>query len=614
MKNEPIVYLDSARTNSSNRYSYLFCDPIKILKTNNYTEVHKLLKEIDDLANDYWLAGYVSYEIAYGLEERLYKSIQPSLKCNGNLIWFGVFEKPFRFDHVKKAWEPSLKNNKHFPYQQYKKKNKKQMPHNSYTFSIEYKTYEKKIRAIKRLIARGETYQVNFTFDATVKANMSAIELYTALREHQKTPFCSYLNTGEEYILSFSPELFFKRDKGNIYVKPMKGTAPRGRWDEEDRTLRKYLKCDEKNRSENIMIVDLLRNDLGKICETRSIKPRLLFNVETHPTLHQMTSTIKGMLKPSHSYSDIFAAIFPSGSVTGAPKIRTMEIIHALEEGKRGVYCGAIGFISPREKAVFSVPIRTLQKKSNSKHWTYRVGSGIVWDSSTQEEWQECKTKCQFLTTERLPKFELFETVLWNKRLIYIEDHMKRLKKSAHFFNYPFFVDKANHLLKEINKTVKDKTRQKVRLFLNAKGSLRWDSYPIEEYRWRGKAPIFFSKDAIDEKNIFLYHKTTHRPWYDEAMNAIRKRNCYDMIFINSKGEITEGARTNIFVKKGGIFYTPPLSCGLLDGILRQTLIRQKKCFEKTFTLQEVRNAEALYCGNSVRGLQEVQLICKEMN
>jgi len=605
---KPVIFLDSALSSQIDRYSYLFLEPVTILKTNKYNEVPAILNKIDRYVGKYWLAGFLSYESSFGLEEKLWKTFNLPATHSSNLIWFGVFENPYFFDHINGKWIPPLPE-EFQPYSSQKKNNDIQNNnHISLSYSINFDTYAKIIRKIKFWIGKGHTYQVNFTFDVNVNTDMSAVDLYSFLREKQRTPYCAFINTGDEHILSFSPEMFFKKVASQIKVKPMKGTTPRGRWNEEDKYLKSYLQKDPKNLSENLMIVDLLRNDLGKICEIGSVETKRLYDVETHPTLHQMTSTIQGKIKSDIGFQDIFQNIFPSGSVTGAPKIRTMQIIRSLEQGDRGVYCGAIGYISPRGKAVFNVPIRTMQKKGNLKKWIYRVGSGIVWDSSSASEWDECKTKCKFLITQKPPAFEIFESILWNGRLVYLNSHIKRLKKSAKFFDYPYTEKKLLKLIQEISNNLKDKNDSKVRIFLNNNGDLRWDYALLEDSQRSDSDPVFLSETSVNENNIFLYHKTTHRPWYANATEKIRKGLCYDVIFFNSKGEITEGARSNVFIEKDGKLYTPPLCCGLLPGILRENIIKSKKCLEKIITIEDLKNADSIYCGNSVRGLQRVIL------
>jgi para-aminobenzoate synthetase/4-amino-4-deoxychorismate lyase len=425
----PFVFLDTACPDRENRHSYVFTAPSRILTANSPAQVPALLRAIDEASKSGWVAGYLTYEAALRLEERLQKISGPLFGGARCLGWFGVFAKPYIYDHVRGMWNR--------PLPRFSGKEKPGGFGYRSSITLDHRlcesVYKDKIRAIKRHIARGSTYQINFTYDVYLTTTLDAFGLYCRLRENQKAPFCSFISTGGFTALSFSPELFFNKRKRRIYVKPMKGTATRGRFPEEDRIIGQGLSLDAKNRSENVMIVDLMRSDLGKICSIGSVKTTKLFSVEKYRTVHQMTSTVRGTLRPPMTSGVVLKNLFPSGSVTGAPKIKSMEIIHGLESGERGIYCGAIGFIDPFGSAVFSVPIRTLQSTSRRGHWKYRVGSGIVWDSKPSEEWRECAAKCKFLT-EAPPSFELFESMLYNARLVYKSHHARRLKNSARYF------------------------------------------------------------------------------------------------------------------------------------------------------------------------------------
>ncbi|MDD5675036.1 MAG: aminodeoxychorismate synthase component I, partial [Chitinivibrionales bacterium] len=460
---DPVIFLDNARPESDNCQSYLFLRPKKIMTAETAEEIPCLLDQIDSYSKSHWIAGYSCYEAGYALEGRLRPFLKNHKTDSGPLAWFAVFDEPYIFDHAKGFWNKTLPSIKHRkpdaePYQLELKA--------SLQPSIVKAEYLKKINRIKTYIARGHTYQVNFTFDMRLRSSADSWRLYTALRLRQPTPFCAYIRTGKRTICSFSPELFFSVRKNHITVKPMKGTAPRGRFGDEDRAMAAALSRDPKNRSENVMIVDLERNDLGKICKTGTITVEKLFQIETHPTLFQMTSTIRGRLKQNCCFSDIVNGLFPCGSVTGAPKIRSMEIIHELERGERGVYCGMIGFTSPQGRAVFSVPIRTLENQGRATNWKYRVGSGIVWDSKPADEWQECLTKCKFLY-EAPPAFELFESILAkNGRLVYLKEHLDRLRASAHYWGFPWHEDALLKTIRAINQSLKNTLPGKVRIFL----------------------------------------------------------------------------------------------------------------------------------------------------
>jgi para-aminobenzoate synthetase/4-amino-4-deoxychorismate lyase len=356
------------------------------------------------------------------------------------------------------------------------------------------------------------------------------------------------------------------------------------------------------------MIVDLLRNDLGRISQTGTVQTPKLFEIETHPTLHQMTSTVTSHLIRGCTYTDIFKSIFPCGSVTGAPKIRTMNIIRQLEHGNREVYCGALGYISPQKRAVFSVPIRTLQRRSSSKTWRYRVGSGIVADSSPESEWKECDTKCRLLVQHEKNGFELIESFLWNKRLHYKSLHRQRLQRSAEQLGFSFDIHRYNHCISSIYSALRAHPPAKVRILLNRNGTIQWEWTPLSLAAPRQRPRVVLADTPVDEREQLLFHKTTHRPWYDQAMDKIAHHECFDVIHYNSKNEITEGARTNVFFSIGGVLYTPPVRCGLLPGTLRAHLLKRGKCSEKTLRVKQLHSVDSLSCGNSVRGLVEVHL------
>ncbi|MBN1621896.1 MAG: aminodeoxychorismate synthase component I [Endomicrobiales bacterium] len=612
-KKNTIVFLDTALYSEEESNSYLFVNPIKEIVAKNLNEIDSLLKKVKKYADKYWLSGYLSYEAAYAIENKL-AGLRNNFKNSLPLAWFGVFEKPYIFSHKHNKWNKKL----------HSVKDGRSISRNSHNIplvikhTMDYDTYVKKIRAIRNYIAKGDTYQVNFTYDVDVKSGLPPFELYNQLRSNQPTKYCAFIKNKFGNIMSFSPELFFKKESDKITVKPMKGTASRKKRDNEQ--IRKFEK-DKKNNAENVMIVDLLRNDLGRICGTESIKVSKLFEIETHPTVHQMTSTIQGKMRPNVDISDIIKSLFPSGSVTGAPKIRTMEIIRSLEKGERGVYCGMLGFISPDKKSVFNVPIRTLQRKKGEKNWRYRVGSGIVWNSSAEAERKECETKCSFLTLPNMPHFEIFESMLWDgKKFLYLKDHIDRLKRSAKFFSYPITKDKLCEIISKITKKIKSSSfpicqrenkggvKLKIRIFLNKSGYIRWDFSKVIDPGGLNLQRIILSEKRIDEKNVFLYHKTTYKSWYEESLEKVHKGSCFDVIFCNSKGEVTEGSRSNVFIRKNGIMYTPPVRSGLLQGVLRKQLLRSKKCIEKTMRINDLYKADAVYCGNSVRGLVEVRL------
>lgn len=594
------ILLDTAQAGTQNRYSYLFYDPLKTIYTFHYSELEKILLDIDDYAKQYWLCGYLAYEAGYALEPK-FSVFQSEEQPRLPLLWFGLFKQPMIFDHFSGKWDQDGLFNSGFS-SEVSESVEIMKPKVNHT--LKSTEFIKIINIIKNEIKKGETYQVNFTYDVALEAFSEPFTLYKYLRKNQSTSYCAFMQNEFGYVASFSPELFFRLKKRKITTKPMKGTAPRGFSINEDKKIISWLRNSIKNQAENLMIVDLLRNDLGRICNSGTVITKKLFEVESHPTIHQMTSTINGVLKPEIKFSDIIRNIFPCGSVTGAPKIRTMQIIHDLETGHRGVYCGTLGYIAPQGDAVFSVPIRTLSKDRLSSTWNYRVGSGIIWDSKAEEEWLECAHKCRFLEQE-IPDFDIIETLLLKKRFRYQSDHIRRMKSSAHYFGFPFSQMSLEKTLIRIKQQLNPENSYLVRISLNKYGEFHW-SEKLLSVAAPNSNILYLSSSPVNSRNIFLYHKTSYRPWFKEAMGFIGDNKCFDVLFFNTKREITEGARSTIFIEKKGVLYTPPISCGLLPGILRKNLLRRKKCQEKILSIDDLKSANKVYCGNSVRGMVQV--------
>ena len=602
-RHDECVLLDTARPSRDHHQSFVFVNPRRVLRCRTLHEIPALLNTLSTEARTYWITGYLAYEAAYGLEERLYDAGPTSYATD--LAWFGVFDEPFIFDHRTGRWNR--------PHGGGATGDSRTVPRSGFFLnehtSINERDYRRAVAAIRRLIAAGDVYQVNFTYDVSVRSSLASWELYRWLRANQPVPFGAFIKTKTAAIASFSPELLFSKQGSLLRTKPMKGTAPRGRFTNEDDAIAAGLAADDKNRSENIMIVDLLRNDLGKICRTGSVAARRLFTVERHPTVHQMTSVVEGRLRNGVDFGDVIRAIFPCGSVTGAPKLRAMEIIAGLEKGTRGVYCGAIGYWSPQGRSVFSVPIRTLQKKGKEKRWRYRVGSGIVWDSNGRAEWNECRDKCKFL--RRIKRdFRIYESMLFSTgAFLYLHEHRARLFDAARYFGFPVRREAWDTCAAEIRQKLKPSIDwYKVRIFCDGTGVFSWDCEPITGDPPVAKPMVFLAKTPVDSSSPFLFHKTTYRPWYADDMEAIRNGRCFDVLHLNDAGRLTEGARSNLFLKINGRLYTPPLDCGLLPGVLRGRLIKRGKCKERMLYPRDLKRAQAVYCGNSVRGLVEVCL------
>lgn len=533
----------------------LFTNPLKTIVAFDFDELKKAFKEIEKLKNNFYIVGYLRYNAFSNAS-----SIFP-------LLYFEVFNS----------------------YNIYKKRNTKKLLLNP-TPCVNFCEYSRAIKKIKEEIANGNTYEVNYTYDFDVTYEGDELELFDFLLSKQKTPYNFYLKNEYDTVLSFSPELFFTLKDNHIVTKPMKGTVKRGKTQSEDEKLIEFLKNDEKNRAENVMIVDLLRNDLGRIAEVGTVNVSKLFEIETHKTLHQMTSQIEADLRANVTLFDIFKAIFPCGSITGAPKISTIKVISDVEEGSRGIYCGAIGMISP-EETIFSVPIRILQKNNQQKSFKYRVGGAIVWDSDIQDEWEETLTKTKFLNDE----FQIIETMhIKNGKILFENEHFKRMQKTATHFGFKFIRPNFENLQDGM-----------LRILLDKDGKFQTE---LKEVKPSKTFKIRISPIVQNSKNEFLYYKTTYRPWYFDSFQKIKNGEVFDEISFNERGELTEGARSNIILQISGKLFTPPICCGLLNGIYRQKLLDNGKCEEKILYKSDIERAEKIFCVNSVRGMVEVKL------
>jgi para-aminobenzoate synthetase/4-amino-4-deoxychorismate lyase len=623
---EPYVFLESTRVSPENHHSFLFRNPLdRLVCMAGDDPVLFFSKAQKCLEEGFYLAGYLGYELGYLLEPRLAESFRPRQSDRAisalPLADMGVFQKPLAYDHVtatisgKGAWPSEINTEAEAGFTV-----------SNLRLNQEREEYLEAISRVKEYIAAGDTYQVNYTLKLLFDFSGSIPDFYRSLRRNQSVSYGGLIQNNDTAILTFSPELFFRKQGKSISVRPMKGTMQRGRTAAEDSRFAIELQQDVKNRSENVMIVDLLRNDLGRLSRMGGVHVQSLFDVETYETLHQMTSSIRGTLDHSTSLEVMFKALFPCGSVTGAPKIRTMEIIRELEIEDRGVYTGAIGYLSPAGDAVFNVPIRTVVLRGGKGEMG--IGSGIVWDSDPVAEWEECKLKGRFLTTPA-PEFKLIETMLWQPETGYwlLDEHLQRLAESAGYFF--FRVDPAE--IRTVLQKLEDEFRcispaksRRVRLLLSKQGDIELTHSELKEGSLPESNPapllqkdksmdlprVVFSRNNIDSRSPYLFHKTTLRQLYDDERAAAGARGYFEVFFVNEKGEVTEGSYTNIFMQKDGRLITPPVSCGLLPGILRNHLLQRfpELVVEKPFTRSELEQADAVYVGNSVRGLLKVSI------
>ncbi len=577
-----IVLLETLRRDKDNSRNFLFADPVEVITCRKPAQLQKCFLQMENYREKgFYLAGFFAYELGYYLEESL-RRYCPKIDCP--LLWFGVYPEPLRRLPRNDKCE-----NRSFFFSEPR-------------LAVDFQQYEKAIRKIKTCIARGETYQINYTSRYDFHFIGDIAGFYERLKQSQKVSYSALIHFDGNAVISLSPELFFRVDaRGNIMVKPMKGTSPLS-------SSSRWLSHDTKNQSENVMIVDLLRNDLGRICLPGSVRVKKLFEVEKYETLLQMTSTVTGKLRPQIKMLDMIKSLFPCGSVTGAPKIRSMKIISDLECGPRNIYTGAIGYFAPDGQSVFNVAIRTIDLRRQSGH-KYQarmgVGGGIVYDSRPKDEFEECRLKGQFLTGS-MPEFGLIETMLLeNGKMKYLSRHLQRLKKSASYFSIACPVDKIKTALNFYAAKLSGSIR--LRLLLKSDGHIFIQHQPAASLS-ASSLFIAVSERKTNSGDPFLYHKTTHRKLYDEEFKRYAARGYFDVVFQNKKDEITEGAISNIFILVKGRWYTPPLSCGLLNGIARQVMIRKLNAGEKILYLKDLKSADRIVLTNSIRGANTVNL------
>lgn len=471
------------------------------------------------------------------------------------------------------------------------------------------------IARIHDYIAAGDTYQVNYTYRLRFDAYGSVHALYRRLRERQPVPYGALIGLPDgRAALSLSPELFMRHDDGVLTVRPMKGTAAASGDAQQDQLAADALAADAKNRAENLMIVDLLRNDLGRVAKTGSVKVDKLFDVQRYSSVLQMTSTVHAQLRETVGLPEIFDALYPCGSITGAPKHRTMQIIRELEANPRGLYTGAIGYFDPPQSAqnlgnfCLSVPIRTLQLQARNQDGVRKgemgVGAGIVHDSVAADEYEECRLKARFLIGMQA-EFELFETMYATRDdgVRHLDKHLQRLSASAAYFGFVCDEEKIRAALHAACAAFDDTSARRLRFALRQDGGHTIQSAiltPLVE-----PVKILLAEEATDDRDLFLRHKTTIRTAYDAAWRAAEQQGAFDKLFCNTQGQVTEGGRSTLFVKLQGRWYTPPLSSGVLPGVMRSVVLDDpsRSAQERSLTLEDLRNAEQIFVCNALRGV-----------
>jgi para-aminobenzoate synthetase / 4-amino-4-deoxychorismate lyase len=589
------VLLETLKFDASNRLSYLFLNPKRTIAANRLDQIPNVFSQIEGaLADGFYVAGFLSYECGYHFEAFSHTEQTTALP----LAWFGVYANPTIFDHgsgLHVGAELSATNEPDaddelvgFGVDS--------------ALSIPENEYLAKISKIKEYIAAGDTYQINFTDRMVFPKRSSGLKTFARLSEAQSVAYGAFLNFGDTQVVSFSPELFFRTEKDKIITRPMKGTMVRGIDEREDEEMALRLKTDEKNLSEHVMIVDLLRNDLGKICVPGSVRVENLFGVERYETLFQMTSTVSGKLRSQARYYDVFRALFPSGSITGAPKIASMRIIRELEQRPRGIYTGTIGFMSPTGSSCFNVAIRTLLMTKEGA--SMGVGGGIVADSDPHEEYRECLLKASFLKQAR-PRFQLIETMLWDLQFPLLILHLERLESSARYFGFLLDRETLIFRLNELAASFQAGNRYRVRVLLDSAGNLSLARSVLPPVTAELRVKV--STNTTSSRDFLLRHKTTNRAMYDRCLQEARTEGFDDVIFLNAEGQVTEGAVSNVFVQRAGKWLTPPVSCGALPGVFRRHLL--ETCPDKqeqVLTLKDLQSADGIYLCNAVSGLRRI--------
>ncbi len=575
--------------------SFRLVDPVGVVEARRPDEVAPVIEALESAAaRGLWAAGFVAYEAAPGLD--------PDLEVRGRpagdpfeglpLAWFAMFEgreesplpEPSDLppdEPVASPWRPS----------------------------IGWGTYDASVGRIRELIGAGDTYQVNYTLRLHARVRGNDRDFYRDLCLAQRASHCAYVDAGRYRVLSASPELFFRIDGDRITTRPMKGTMARGRWPAEDEAAAERLLASVKDRAENAMIVDLLRNDLGRISEAGSVFVERMFEAERYETVWQLTSTVSSRLRPGTGLVEVFRALFPSGSVTGAPKVRTCQIIADLEDSPRGVYTGAVGYVAPpgsrAPTAHFNVAIRTVVLDAETDLAEYGIGGGITHDSSAAAEYDEALAKARVLTERRRP-FDLLETIRHDpgEGFRHLPEHLERLEASARYFGYRFDPQTVTDALEKAVADLAGTAR--LRLTLSRDGSLEATATPLQRAP-AGPVRVALDPDPVDPADVMVFHKTTRREPY-ERRRAVRP-DVDDVLLVNTRGEVTESTIANLGVRLDGRWWTPPLESGCLPGVGRAVALREGRMGERPIEVEELRAAEELALVSTVRGWRPAVLV-----
>ena len=576
--------------------SFRLVEPVGVLEATRAGVVAATLEAAEAAAGrGLWVAGFVTYEAAPGLDPALV--VRPrdaeDFFAALPLAWFAMFERSEETTLPLPRDEEGIS----------------ETPEGTWVPTTTRERYETSVDRIRELIAAGETYQVNHTMRLRSHVEGDPRGLYRDLCYAQRGAFSTYLDLGRYRVLSASPELFFELRDGAIVTRPMKGTAPRGRWPAEDRAVAERLLASAKDRAENAMIVDLLRNDLGRISRTGSVTWADVFQAERFETVWQLTTTVSANLEADVGLADVFRGLFPSGSVTGAPKVRTMGIINELEDSPRGIYCGAIGYVAPKGSghpdARFNVAIRTVTLDTASRTAEYGVGGGITWDSEAGVEFEEAVAKTRVLTARR-PGFELLETMRYDpgEGVKHLDMHLRRLAGSAGYFGFRY--DETD-VREAVEKTVASAPPApcRVRLALSRDGNARVACTPLASE----PEVVRVALDDVpqDPRDVFLFHKTSRRQRYEEARR--RHPDADDVLLINDRGEVTESTIANVAARIDGRWMTPPIEAGLLPGIGRAVALEDGSLTEAPMTVEALRSYKEVALISDARGWRPAVLV-----
>ena len=561
-------------------------------------EVPGLLARVEEASQEgYHLAGFMAYEAGHAFWEGRFPVLRTDRPLPGDLplAWFGVYGNRHAIDpDMLEQWAAAR------PATLIPDLSPSERP----------EAFKGRVRDVRDLIHEGDVYQVNHTTRFAGKFEGDPVGLYCAVRKRQPVAYGGYLRIGDTTILSFSPELFFQQEGRRIEAEPMKGTAPRGSTPEQDRGLVDWLSSDEKNRAENLMIVDLLRNDLSMVSEPGSVVVPERFAVQALPSVHQMTSRIEARLRVEADFAEVMRALFPCGSITGAPKVRAMRRIAELEAGPRGVYCGAIGHVTgsgAERRSVFSVAIRTAVLKGTDL--TLGAGGGIVWDSDPDEEWKETLLKTRFFSSSPPREaLQLIETMRADRdgTIAWLSWHLDRLEASAESLGFRF--DRAR-VIEALESRIQEGNRpQRIRLLLDADGRVSVEPRDMAALA-EGPLPVCLTDIRIASSHPRYRHKTTDRGPYEAAGAFAQAMGCYDGLLINERGEVTEGTITNIFIREGDDWFTPPLSSGLLPGVGRRVFLLEHAARERVLYPADLQKADEIRITNAIIGEREARLV-----